>query len=304
MESRADTHVHTKYSGLARIAFLRFPESVSEPRDVVKKAKSIGLNTVCITDHNTIQGALLAQSFAKNYDGINVVIGEEISTIDGEVIGLYLNEEVPKGLSAAETIEIIKAQGALTVAPHPFSMHVPALGLKVDKLSIDALEVVNAGHVDGYSNDKAWQHAQSGKWALAGGSDSHSLNTIGCAYTQFEGSSEEDFRRAILSKTTKAFGDRMPMNRVIQWSFSVILQSDRLILKSMLNKNWKVGDNDPVIKKVRELPTHKKIAALFGSLAYFTPPVSYLAMIAGERFLKRINSVPIHEVNGKSTRIL
>jgi predicted metal-dependent phosphoesterase TrpH len=298
MASRADIHLHTKYSGLAHIGFLRFPESVSDPKDVVRTAKANGLDTICVTDHNSIKGALIAQEFAKEYDGVSVIVGEEVSTAEGEVIGLYLNELVPKDLSAAETVDQIKAQGGLVVAPHPFSLHVPALGLLVDKLPIDGLEVLNAGHVDTYSNHKALEHAQSGRWALVGGSDSHSLRSIGCAYTVFDGQGPEDLRRAILNKTTKAEGDRIPMVNNIQWSLEVVMESDRLIIRSMLHRELPGDIGDPVIDKVRELPTHKKIAALVASLAYFTPPVPFIAMITGEKVLNRINSVPVHESNG------
>lgn len=300
MPSKADIHLHTKYSGLAHIGFLRFPESVSEPEDVVKTAKANGLNTICITDHNSIKGALKAQSFAKDYDGVKVVIGEEISTSEGEIIGLFINEVIPKNLSASETVDLIKSQGGLVVAPHPFSLHVPALGLLVDRLPIDGLEVINAGHVDGYSNFKAMEHAQLGRWALLGGSDSHSLRTIGCAYTEFEGSGPEDFRKAILNKTTKAGGERSPMVKNIQWSLEVVIESDRLLVRSLLHRGLQGDASDPVIEKVKEMPTHKKIAALIASVAYFTPPMPFLAMIAGEKLLNRINSVPVHESNGGS----
>jgi len=92
MQSRADTHVHTKYSGIGHLGFLRFPESVSDPRDILKNAHSLGLSVVCITDHNSIEGALRATEEVNDFDGLEVVVGEEISTLEGEVIGLYLNE--------------------------------------------------------------------------------------------------------------------------------------------------------------------------------------------------------------------
>lgn len=298
MASRADIHLHTKYSGLAHIGFLRFPESVSDPRDVVKTAKANGLDTICITDHNSVKGAFLAQSFAKEFDGVNVVVGEEISTAEGEVIGLYLNELIPKDLGAAETIDRIRAQDGLVVAPHPFSMHVPALGLLVDRLSIDGLEVMNGGHVDGFANSKALNHAQSGRWAMVGGSDSHSLRSIGCAYTEFEGTGPEDLRKAILAKTTRAGGAPIPTLKNIQWSLEVVMEADRLLLRSLFHLKLSDDLSDPVIEKVMEIPTHKKIAAIAASLAYFTPPVPFLAIAVGEKVLHRINSVPVHESNG------
>jgi predicted metal-dependent phosphoesterase TrpH len=300
MASRADIHVHSKYSGLARLGLLRFPESVNEPRDIVKQANHAGLKVVCVTDHNTIYGGLKAKECEKDFPGTEVIVGEEISTRDGEIIGLFLQEEIPKGLNAIETIERIRAQDGIVISPHPFSKHVPALGLKVDMLNLDGLEVLNAGHVDGFANNKAAQHAASGKWALLGGSDSHSLNTIGCAYTEFEGNGAEDFRRQILSKKTRPGGKEMTMNQVVAWSMGVVFASDVLIIRSMLGGILEVDALDPTLAKVQEIGTSKKIVALLGSLIYFTPPIPFLVGIVGERVVKRLNRVPVHEINSDS----
>ena len=124
---RISTSIH-KYSGLAHYKFLKFPESASNPEDVVKIAKQVGLSVLCITDHNSIAGALKAKEYAKNDPDIEVVIGEEVSTRDGEVIGLFLTEEIPMDLSAEETIRRIRKQGGVVLAPHPYSGHVSAIG--------------------------------------------------------------------------------------------------------------------------------------------------------------------------------
>jgi predicted metal-dependent phosphoesterase TrpH len=304
MEGLADVHVHTKYSGLARLAFLRFPESVSEPRDVVKAAKQSGLSVLCVTDHNSIRGGVLAQKAAPEFPGVDVIVGEEVSTTEGEVIGLFLNEEIPRGLNAAECVDRIRDQGGLVVAPHPFSRHVPALGLRVDSLDLDALEVFNAGHVDGIANSKAAEYAQSGRWAQVGGSDSHSLQTIGCAYTVFPGTTSEDFRKAVIAKTTRAEGDRMPMNQVIAWSIGVVWAADRLILKSLVGGLNNIPEDDPVPNSVKRVGTSRKLLALFGSMVYFLPPVPFLVEIVGERVIIKKNQVPlsaipVHEANGQ-----
>ena len=96
---------------MAHYKFLKFPESASNPEDVVKIAKQVGLSVLCITDHNSIAGALKAAEYAKDDPDIEVVIGEEVSTRDGEVIGLFLTEEIPMDLSAEKTIFRIRKQG-------------------------------------------------------------------------------------------------------------------------------------------------------------------------------------------------
>jgi predicted metal-dependent phosphoesterase TrpH len=287
MESRADIHVHTKYSGIARLGFLRFPESVVEPQDAVRKARSVGLRVLCITDHNTIFGASKAQEYAKEND-IDVVIGEEISTLDGEIIGLYLNEEIPPHLTVEETIDRIRSQDGIVIAPHPFSLHCPSLGEKIENLDIDAIETINAGHIDGYANSLATERSKSGKWAIVGGSDSHALGTIAYAYTTFEGENAEDLRRAILMKRTNASGVRMPLQKAISWSVGVVFASDVMILRSIFGMIKQVDLHDPVIKKISLMSTGKKMLALLGSIIYLTPPIPYLCAITGERFLKRL----------------
>jgi len=288
MQTRADIHVHTRYSGFGRLGFLRFPESVANPCDVVKNAQAIGLKVVCITDHNSIEGAVKAKECAKDYPGVEVVVGEEITTLDGELIGLYLTQEIPPGLPVQETIDRIRAQGGLVVAPHPFSLHCPSLGEKIDGLDIDAIETINAGHIDGYANRKAQSHENYGRWATVGGSDSHSPSTIAYAYTLFDGENAEDLRKAILGKRTAANGKRMPLEKGIAWSVCVVLVSDVLILRSIFGLIREVDLHDPIMRKINLMGTGKKLVAFFGSLIYLTPPVPYLCGITSERFLKRL----------------
>ena len=78
------------------------------------------LKVIAITDHNTIEGALFAKELEDVY-GIEVVIGEEMSTTEGHVLGLFLTEEIPAGLTPAETVRRITEQGGIAIIPHPFS---------------------------------------------------------------------------------------------------------------------------------------------------------------------------------------
>ncbi len=126
------------------------------------------------------------------------------------------------------------------------------------------------------------------------------MNTIGCAFTEFEGNGGEDFRREILAKKTRAGGKEMTMDQVVAWSMGVVFASDVLILRSMLGGVLEVDVLDPVLNKVQEIGPSKKIAALVGSLIYFTPPIPFLVGIIGERVVKRLNSVPVHDINGNT----
>lgn len=131
-QGHADLHTHTHYSGFNKAFFIPYPESVTPPERMVDAAVKKDLDVLCITDHNEIEGALRAQRYCRK-EGLEteVVVGEEVTTADGHVLGLFLQEYVPMGLSAAETIDLIHSQGGLAVAPHPFSYLCPCLGKKI-----------------------------------------------------------------------------------------------------------------------------------------------------------------------------
>ncbi|HSV42325.1 MAG TPA: PHP-associated domain-containing protein [Methanomassiliicoccales archaeon] len=286
MLSKADVHVHTKYSGLGEYGFLRFPESISNPEDVVKIARLGGINVLCITDHNSTVGAFKAQEYAKQFDDIHVVIGEEITTLQGEIIGLFLTEDIPMGLTLKETIARIRAQGGLVVAPHPFSYHVPAIGSAIFENDVDGIEVINGGHIDGPSNEKANDASHCGRWACMAGSDAHSLSQLGCAYTLFEGHGPDDFRRAIENKTTTVRGQPFPLRLGVSWSIGIVLEADKLMLRSLFGV-LKGAEDDIIVQKIRKLSADKKIVALFGSMIFFTPPIPFLAAMLSKAVMRK-----------------
>lgn len=286
MKGKADVHVHTKYSGVGEYGMLRFPESISDPEDVVKIARQKGVNVLCITDHNSIQGAVIAKKFAQQFDDIEVVIGEEVSTLDGEVIGLFLTEYIPLGQSMADTIKEIRRQGGLVVAPHPFSYHVPAMGRLIDEMDVDGIEVLNGGHVDGPSNQRALEHASCGRWAQTAGSDAHSLSQVAWAYTLFEGRTAEDFRKAVLEKKTEPRGEPYPVRLGVSWGIGIVIEADKLMMKSLLGM-LEGRENDPIAMKVAKMRADQKFIALFGSLIFFTPPVPYLVAVIGKMIMRK-----------------
>ncbi|MCE5296892.1 MAG: PHP domain-containing protein [Euryarchaeota archaeon] len=284
--SRADVHVHTKYSGIGAYGILRFPESVSDPEDVVMIARQRGIDILCITDHNCTKGAFKAQKFAEQFDDIHVVVGEEINTLHGEIIGLFLTEEIPLGLSLKDTVDRIKAQGGIVISPHPFSYHVPGIGNLIDEISVDGIEVINGGHPYGGANDRAMEYSKSGKWAKVAGSDAHSLNQIGCTYTLFEGQGIDDFKKAISEKTTKVEGKPSPLNVGVTWSIGIVLAADKMMLKSIFGVLRGTSD-DPIAPKVAKMSVDQKIVCLFGSLIFLTPPIPFLAAAASKAIMRK-----------------
>jgi hypothetical protein len=123
MRINIDLHVHTKYSRCA----------ILNPAEIEPLALKRGLDAVAITDHNTIAGALEVKNHAKK---IKVIIGEEIKTTKGEIIGYFLNEQIPPFLTPEETIKEIKLQGGLVSVPHPFDR------LRSSRLETETLEKI------------------------------------------------------------------------------------------------------------------------------------------------------------------
>jgi len=287
--SKADVHVHTRYSGFGQYKAITFPESICRPEDVVDEARRKGIRVLCITDHNSVLGALRAQEYAKRFSDIEIVVGEEITAVEGEIIGLFLKEGVPQGLPVRETIDRIRAQDGMVIAPHPFSAHVPALGKLVDELDIDGLEVLNGGHVDGYANEAAKKHAGNGKWAVLAGSDAHASAQIGCCYTTFEGETADDFRKAILERRTTAEGEVSTLQMGIKWIVQVVLKTDLLIFLSLFGPLKLDYPDDPLLNKINVMRGENKLLALISSSIFLTPPIPILTGVTGRMVMQRLN---------------
>jgi len=289
--SKADVHVHTRYSGFGQYKAITFPESICRPEVVVDEARKKGISVLCITDHNSILGALRAREYAKQFSDIEVVVGEEIGTEEGEIIGLFLKEGIPKGLPIRETIRRIREQGGLVIAPHPFSAHVPALGRLVDKLDIDGLEILNGGHVDGYANEAAKNYAANGKWAVLGGSDAHASTQIGCCYTTFVGQTAEEFRKAILERRTATAGEVSTLQMGIKWLVQVVLKTDMLIILSLFGPLKMEHPDDPLLNKINVMRGENKLAALISSSIFLIPPIPIVTGVTGVKVMQRLNRI-------------
>ena len=284
---RADTHLHTEYSGFNKLGAIKFPESVTQPERQVDRMRNLGMDVMAITDHDEIAGAFIAETYARRFDDIEVIVGEEITTADGEVIGLFLNEKIPCGMSVEETIDVIRSQGGLVIAPHPFSMHAPGLQERILDLDIDGFEIINGGHPDLYANMFATlvMDRYPGRWAEMSGSDAHSVYTSGYNWTEFSGTTADDFRRAILSKSTIAVGKPAPVFGQVQWSVDVVLGGQKLLLQSLLGRLKNVP-HDHLIEKINSITDLKKATAIFAGILSVVPPLSFVATILSTSYLK------------------
>jgi predicted metal-dependent phosphoesterase TrpH len=172
---RVDCHLHTVASG----------DAVLTLDQLAERSRATGLDVVCITDHNVTTAAVQA---TERDLGVRVVVGEEIRTPDGDVIGLFLTERIPYVLPLAEVIARIKAQHGLVYVPHPFDRARSSLGRVLPGLcaegGVDIIEVFNAKISNPVMNRQAADVAA--RFALPGGagSDAHDAAGVGAAYLE------------------------------------------------------------------------------------------------------------------------
>ena len=182
-----DLHMHTDHSG----------DCATPVEVLLQTARDRGLGAIAITDHNEVSGALEAAEIAAGMDGLKVIVAEEVKTAEqGEVIGLFLKEKIPKGLSMAETIAAIREQGGLVYVPHPFDRFhsVPDYEHLLPILDdIDAIEVYNPRVAIGSFNEEAERFAAKYRIVAGAGSDSHvakGLGSVRIRMRDFDGPAE------------------------------------------------------------------------------------------------------------------
>jgi len=168
-----DLHMHTDHS----------PDCATPVEVLLETARDRGLGAIAITDHNEISGALEARRIAEQMGDIKVIVGEEVKTAEqGEVIGLFLEEKIPRGMTMAETIADIRRQGGLVYVPHPFDRFhsVPDYEHLLDIVEeIDVLEVFNPRVALTAFNEEAERFARKYRLVPGAGSDSHVAQGLG-----------------------------------------------------------------------------------------------------------------------------
>ena len=181
--------MHTCYS----------PDSKSLPEDIIQRCLEIQINCLAVADHNTISGALELQRSAP----FTIIVGEEIRTTYGEIIGFFLHEEIQRHLSPEETVARIKGQGGLVCIPHPFDRFRIRSRLQYSSLKkimpfVDLIEVFNSRTLMLRDSVRAGLLAQRHGLPGTAGSDAHTVSEIGNSFTELsEFTDAEQFRLAL-----------------------------------------------------------------------------------------------------------
>jgi len=174
---------------------------------IISRCLEVGINCIAICDHGTTEGALKTRDIAP----FPVIVAEEILTPHGEIIGMFLEETIPSGLSVKQTISRIKAQDGLVCLPHPFDIfrHSALRSNIIEEIAdqIDIVEVFNSRCI--LARNLATASAFAAKYGIAqsAGSDAHTLGEIGNAYVEMpEFNGRDDFPKAL--KKGKISGHR------------------------------------------------------------------------------------------------
>jgi predicted metal-dependent phosphoesterase TrpH len=193
----ADFHIHTRFSR----------DSILTEERFIEKALERGLTHVCVTNHNNVEGAIAVRDKVVEMgvaDRLTVILGEEVSTTDGEVVGVFLTKTIPRGLSANETADEIHRQGGLVSIPHPFdpfrASHIKEGPLRnlADTGKIDMVEVFNCRVTAQRHNEEAAEFARRYEIPGIAASDSHSSFEIAMAFNAMPAFDSADELRASL----------------------------------------------------------------------------------------------------------
>lgn len=210
-----DPHIHTIYSG----------DATGAPIDIIKRARIVGLDAIAIADHNTMKGSLIAQKEVKDFKDILIIPAMEITSNKGHIVALGIDDEIKKGLSPEETLELIHEMNGIAIVPHPFVRYRDGLFSKIKDLKVDAIETMNSRYIFGYSNWKAKKLSIEKNIPEIGASDSHFVGAVGSCVTDVDADfSVDDILKSIKAGKTNAYGDRTPLP---------------LILKEVINKKIK-----------------------------------------------------------------
>jgi predicted metal-dependent phosphoesterase TrpH len=240
---KADLHIHTLYSF----------DGTASVRKVLVSAAGARLDVIAITDHNEIRGGLEARALAGEF-GLQVIPGAEVSTREGHLVALFIEQAIPAGLPLIETLLRVGEQGGIGIAAHP-GHPVPnslsrqailaALGHPLARTFLRGIEVCNMNPTHSPFNKRSERAAVSLPLAKIAASDAHLADMVGAGQTHFDGHTTADLRRAIES------GSTVPEQVNHEWPLLVFLRWARLYSR----KNKGASRPDQGLHPVPRQPT-------------------------------------------------
>ncbi|MHA1835840.1 MAG: PHP-associated domain-containing protein [Candidatus Odinarchaeia archaeon] len=194
---KIDFHVHTHYSKCA----------ISSPKEIIKFAIKKNLEGIAITDHDSVKGLKKALKLKPK---ILIIPGIEVNSLNGDIIGLGIQERIPQKRSVEETIEMIRDAGGLALIPHPFDILRNSIGFKLlkitPKIKPDLIEIYNSNMLTPFGNLLAERYCNTNNYKTTAGSDAHSCWEVGSAYTYVENGTVDDVLNYIIKHKAKFYG--------------------------------------------------------------------------------------------------
>jgi predicted metal-dependent phosphoesterase TrpH len=235
---KADLHIHTRYGdGMATVPeLLRYVEAATD------------LDVIAVTEHDTLRAAEEARELhARGSFRFELVVGEEVTTLDGHLLALFIDAPVPSFQRMEPTLEAIHRQGGLAIVPHPLSFLTRSANARVleriassghDGVHFDGIEEYNLSPAGRVTSARARRlNHERLHLASVGSSDAHFLASIGCAYTRFEGHTAAELRAAIEAKTTEGAAGVAPRMRELGYR-NIAVQSWRGMMATPRNMGW------------------------------------------------------------------
>jgi predicted metal-dependent phosphoesterase TrpH len=215
--SKADLHIHTIYS----------TDGTASVHEALESAVRAGLDVIAITDHDEVRGSLEARAISNEY-GVKVIPGAEVSTSEGHLVVLFIERNIPAGMSLIDTLIAVREMGGVAIAAHPnhpmpnsitLQSIVKALDHPQAREALQGIEVYNMNPSHSPFNQRSQKAAATLPLAQIASSDAHIASMIGAAVTHFEGSSVRDLRRAIQRRATQPeqVNHESPLRIFIRW---------------------------------------------------------------------------------------
>jgi predicted metal-dependent phosphoesterase TrpH len=227
---RLELHCHSHHSRGKKIPV----EGLDSPAELVRAAKRLGLGGLALTDHNSDRGWREAAAEARKL-GVLFIPAIEISSLQGHVIGLGMNGPVKPGLSAEETLEKIREQGAVSVAAHPFDIRGEGTGRLAARA--DAIEAFNSINLDRFSNSAAKRFALKKGMPMVAGSDSHTKEMLGSCVNFIDAHDLDSALRGIKAGKARFSTGYPGMGKLLPWTRKRMLLSHREIC-SYIDSNY------------------------------------------------------------------
>jgi hypothetical protein len=216
--TKFELHCHSHHSRGIKIP----TEATASPAEIVRVLHRRGFSGVAITDHDNIEGWKEASSEARRL-GTIFIQACEVSTLDGHIIGLGLTGPVKRDMTAEETIDAIRSQGGICVAPHPFDLRNEGLGWKFPLC--DAAEAFNSLNLTRLENRKAAGEIRKAGISAVGGSDAHTPEMLGMTANHIEASTPDEALRRIKKGQVRIEGRYIPVPVVVRWARERMLRS-------------------------------------------------------------------------------